>query len=129
MATKKNYAVGTEIEAYCTKCKMDREHVIETLKSDGNINRVVCHTCNGSHLFRLPKSKKKAPRVTRSRKGVFVATEEDLTKAKPYKMTGAFEAGDIIAHKTFGPGKVLEVRPGGKMQVGFAEGGKLLVCA
>ncbi len=39
----KNYKVGAEIEAYCTKCKIDRQHAIETLKSDGNIHKVHCH--------------------------------------------------------------------------------------
>ena len=35
---------------------------------------------------------------------------------------------DIIQHTTFGPGSVLEVRSGGKMEVGFESGGKTLVC-
>ncbi|HXV75947.1 MAG TPA: hypothetical protein VD788_06455, partial [Candidatus Polarisedimenticolaceae bacterium] len=51
-----NYVVGAEIEAYCTKCQLDRLHAIETLKSDGNVHRVLCRTCNGIHLFRRPKS-------------------------------------------------------------------------
>ena len=129
MATKKNYVVGKEIEAYCTKCKIDRLHAIETLKSDGNINRVICKTCDGSHLFRRPKGDgtKKAP-SKRRKKGAVTVTPEELTKAKPYKLDGAFEVGDIIKHATFGPGSVLEVRPGGKMEVGFENGPKLLVC-
>jgi hypothetical protein len=128
MATTK-YSVGAEIEAYCTKCKIDRLHAIETLKSDGNINRVICKTCDGSHLFRLPRGPGGKPKTTtrRPRKGVIIVTEEDLKKAKPYAMDGAFVLGDIIQHKKFGPGKVLEVRPGDKMEVGFETGPKLLV--
>ncbi len=125
----KNYKVGAEIEAWCTKCKMDRLHAIETLKSDGNINRVLCKTCEGNHLFRLPRGAGGKPKTTsrRPRKGSVIVTEEELKKAKPYAMDGAFEAGDIIKHKKFGPGKVLELKPGDKMEVGFEHGPKLLV--
>ncbi len=127
MATKK-YAVGGEIEAYCTKCKEDRQHTIETLKSDGNINKVHCGHCKGSHLFRRPKAamakKRKAPR---KKKGAVILTDAELKKAKAYSMTGTFEVGDFIKHKVFGGGKVVEMKAK-KMEVGFEDGPKLLVC-
>jgi hypothetical protein len=130
--TSKKYDVGSEIEAYCTKCKIDRLHAIGALKSDGNINKVVCRTCHGTHLFRRPKGeggeKVRATRTTkRGKKGSVTLTEEDLATAKPYAMDGTYEVGDIIKHKTFGAGSVLEMRFG-KMEVGFEGGGKLLVC-
>ena len=128
MATDK-YNVGVGIEAFCTKCKVDRQHVIETLKSDGNIHKVICGTCEGSHLFRRPKGDgTKKPRAPRKRKGAFVAESEDLARAKPYSISADFEVGDIIQHKSFGPGSVMVVRPDGKMEVGFEFGPKLLVC-
>ena len=128
MATNK-YKVGAEIEAYCTSCKLDRLHAIEALKSDGNINRVICRTCQGQHLFRRPKSAaSQKGAVKRRRAGAVAVTHAELKKAKPYAMDGVFKAGDIISHPTFGPGKVLEVKSGGKMEVGFEAGGKLLVC-
>lgn len=129
MATKK-YKVGAEVEALCTKCKMDRLHAIETLKSDGNINRVICKTCQGSHLFRRPKGAgaKKTKTTRRRKKGAVVVGDAELAKAKPYKMDGNFAVGDVIQHKKFGPGSVVDVRSGGKMEVGFEDGSKLLVC-
>lgn len=128
MATNK-YSVGAEIEAYCTKCKMDRLHAIEALKSDGNINKVLCKTCQGSHLFRRPKSAKAQTGTARRRRaGAVVVTEAEMKGAKPYAMDKVFKAGDIIDHSTFGPGKVQEVKPGGRMDVGFATGSKRLVC-
>jgi hypothetical protein len=120
--------VGAEVEAYCTKCKMDRLHVISTLKSDGNINKVMCRTCDGTHLFRLPKSDGTKTSAKRRRKGAVVVSDADLKKAKPYAMDATFKVGDIIQHPTFGPGSVLEVRSGGKVEVGFESGGKTLVC-
>ena len=127
MGTKK-YEVGAEIEAWCTKCKVDRLHVIETLKSDGNINRVLCRTCEGSHLFRRPKNAAKPAPAKRRKKGEVVLTEAELSKAKPYSLAGNFDVGDIIKHKTFGPGKVLAVKTREKIEVGFETGPKLLVC-
>ena len=129
MAVKKKHNVGTEIEAYCTKCKIDRAHTISTLKSDGNINRVLCRTCDGEHLYRLPKGDGTKKPVKRRPRGAVVISAEDLEKAIPYAMDGTFAAGDIIQHKTFGPGSVKEVRPGGKMEVGFESGRKVLVCS
>ena len=129
MASSKKYSVGAEVEAHCGSCKLNRLHVIETLKSDGNINRVMCRTCDGSHLFRRPKSEagKKAS-AKRRKAGAVMVTDAELKKAKPYAMDGVFKAGDIIKHPTFGPGKVLEVKSGGRIEVGFEGGGKRLVC-
>jgi len=130
---KEKYVVGAEIEAYCTKCQLDRTHAIETLKSDGNINRVICRTCMGIHRFRRPQAegakKTRAKGATKRRKkGAVTVTPEELTKASPYKLDGVFKVGDIIQHKKFGPGKILEVRSGGRIEVGFEEGSKTLVC-
>ena len=127
MATVKR-DVGAEVEAYCTKCKIDRLHVISTLKSDGNINKVMCRTCDGTHLFRLPKGDGKKAPAKRRKKGAVIVSAEDLKKAKPYAMTAIFKVGDIIQHATFGPGAVLLVRSGGKMEIGFESGSKTLVC-
>jgi hypothetical protein len=108
---------------------MDRLHTIEALKSDGNINKVVCQTCQGSHLYRRPKSAAAQSSAARRRRaGAVTVTEAEMKNAKPYAMDKVFRVGDIVDHPTFGPGKVLEVRPGGRMDVGFAAGGKRLVC-
>jgi len=123
------YVVGAEVEAACKKCAEDRQHVIASLKSDGNIHKVTCRTCEGTHLFRRPKSAKAKKRSTspRRRKGAVSVTEAEAAKAKAYALDGDFGLGDIIAHKKFGNGKVLELRSGGKMEVGFEDGPRLLV--
>lgn len=125
--------VGNEIEAHCAKCKMDRLHVIETLKSDGNIHRVICRTCESVHAFRLPKgdgTKKPSaarPKSPRRPRGSVLVTEEELARAKKYDTRGSFAVGDIIRHATFGPGKVVAVKSGGKIDVGFESGAKTLI--
>jgi len=107
---------------------MDRMHVVSTLKSDGNINKVLCRTCEGTHLYRLPKTGAKKTPAKRRVKGAIVVSAADLKKAKPYTMDGMFKVGDIIHHSAFGPGSIIEVRPGGKIDVGFEFGCKTLVC-
>lgn len=130
MAAKK-YKVGLEIDAWCTKCKVDRLHVIETLKSDGNINRVLCRTCEGIHLFRRPKGEggtgAKAP-SRRRKKPEHTVTEAEQGNAKPYSITGEYAVGDVIEHPKFAFGKVTVLRPGGKMEVMFEEAPKVLLC-
>ncbi len=126
----KNYQVGAEIEALCTKCELDRSHTIESLKSDGNINRVVCGKCQSSHRFRRPLSAGAAKKSSRSaaQKGAVTLTESEIAKAKPYAMDGKFKMGDVIQHAKFGPGSVVSVKANGTMEVGFETGAKTLVC-
>ena len=122
------YTVGADVDASCKKCAEDRQHVIASLKSDGNIHKVTCRTCEGTHLFRRPKAllaKKKAS--PRRKKGAVTLTEAEAAKAKAYALDGEFNVGDFVKHNKFGPGKVLELRSGGKMEVGFEDGPKLLV--
>ena len=122
------YTVGAEVDAACKKCAEDRQHVIASLKSDGNIHKVTCRTCEGTHLFRRPKSATAKRSTPRRKKGAVQVTEAEAAKAKAYALDGEFDVGDIIAHKKFGNGKVLELRSGGKMEVGFETGRKVLVC-
>ena len=96
MATKKKYEIGKEVEAFCTKCKLDRLHAIETLKSDGNINRVLCRTCDGSHLFRRPKGDGTKPPSKRRKKGSVILTEDDLKKAISVGIAKVNVASELI---------------------------------
>jgi len=100
---KNKREVGTEVEAYCTKCKMDRLHVISTLKSDGNINKVLCQTCEGTHLYRLPKTAPKKAPAKRRVKGAIIVSEADLKKAKPASSKGSY-VKKLTVSSTMGPG-------------------------
>jgi|SRR5579859_4358022 len=46
---------GTEVDSYCTKCRMDLLHRIIAVHN-GRIMRVECRTCGGHHNYRRPKS-------------------------------------------------------------------------
>lgn len=46
---------GSEVDAWCTKCRMDLLHRIIAMNG-AKIIRVECRTCNGHHNYRKPKS-------------------------------------------------------------------------
>lgn len=56
MATKKP-KTGGEIDAYCTKCKLDLGHRVIAMVGDV-VKKVECRTCGSHHLYRPPKSER-----------------------------------------------------------------------
>src|SRR5689334_10823677 len=61
--TTKAIKPGTEVDSYCTKCRMDLLHRIIAVHN-GRIMRVECRTCGGHHNYRRPKAAVSEPRVT-----------------------------------------------------------------
>jgi hypothetical protein len=137
--TAKKLTVGAAVEAWCTKCKEDRAHAVETLKADGTAAKVRCNFCSGSHLYRPPKTgaeaKAKPEKKSESKAGGTkrrtkepALTDSETSRAKPYQMDKEYAAGDVIDHRKFGFGRVIALKPGGKMEVHFDGGSKTLVC-
>lgn len=56
MTTKKPKA-GGEIDAWCTKCRLDLTHRIIAMVGDV-VKKVECKTCASHHLFRPPKAER-----------------------------------------------------------------------
>jgi hypothetical protein len=53
----KSTRVGGDVDAYCTKCRMDLNHrVIAMVRDDPK--RVECLTCHGQHNYRRPAAEK-----------------------------------------------------------------------
>jgi hypothetical protein len=46
---------GGEIDAYCTKCRLDLNHRIVAMVGD-QVKQVECLTCRGTHTYRRPRS-------------------------------------------------------------------------
>src|SRR5215468_6011223 len=46
--------IGSDVEAYCPKCKGDTAHIIIT-KYEDEIRRVQCSPCSDVHAFRKPR--------------------------------------------------------------------------
>ena len=140
-------AVGSDVEAYCTKCKMVLAHAVVAMEG-AKPRRVRCNTCNGEHNYRATKpvaktAAKKAGKAEKPEKGTAkkrVATKKTRqsweevmqeAKAKPHKkysMSGSFGEGDWIEHATFGLGCVQSFIAPNKITVRFADSTRMLVC-
>lgn len=59
---------GGEIDAYCTKCKLDLTHRIIAMVGDV-VKKVECKTCGSHHLYRKPKSVKEAEAAAAAKAG------------------------------------------------------------
>jgi hypothetical protein len=57
--TQKKPKTGGEIDAYCTKCKLDLTHRIIAMVGDA-VKKVECKTCGSHHLYRRPKTERDA---------------------------------------------------------------------
>lgn len=57
---------GQEVDAYCTKCKMDLTHRIVAVVG-GRPVKVECRTCYTVHVYRAPKSADRSAHGRRSR--------------------------------------------------------------
>jgi hypothetical protein len=55
MTTTRAMKPGGEVDAWCTKCRMDLLHRIIAMNG-GKIVRVECRTCGGHHNYHRPKS-------------------------------------------------------------------------
>ncbi|HDH05498.1 MAG TPA: hypothetical protein ENH01_07280 [Nitrospirae bacterium] len=132
-----NYSAGGDIEAWCTKCKLELSHTIVAMVEDSP-KKVKCNTCNGQHNYRLKPSEKtrtksKNPaRKTKLQKTsyneyVSRLTGADLSIAKKYSIKGNFEQDEIIDHSKFGIGIVLSIIQSNKIKILFEDGPKLLI--
>jgi len=48
--------LGGDIDAYCTRCKLDMTHTIEAMNEAGEVLRVRCNSCGSQHQFHAPRS-------------------------------------------------------------------------
>lgn len=134
-----NFRVGSNIDAWCTKCKLILAHTIEAI-AGSVIKRVQCNTCRGKHQFKstepgtksvaspvshktagAPKSKSKPSDYAKLLNG------KDLSRAYVYSISRHFAKGDIINHSKFGVGVVVDEKDMAKIEVLFESGPKILI--
>jgi hypothetical protein len=140
---------GSEVDSYCTKCKMDLNHRIVAMEGE-RIARVECLTCRGQHNYRTPKSS--AASTTRRRAAGSTANkpagarrtrisaeeqnrqvwESAIVGKSPtdfvaYNIKQVFAQGQLVRHKKFGDGIVHQLKEDGKVAVLFQEGEKVLI--
>jgi hypothetical protein len=133
----KKIAAGSDVEAYCTKCKMVLAHTVITMQGS-KPRRVKCNTCSGEHNYRAEKpqtktavkktAKAKSPAKRTRQTWSEVMQEASAKPHKTYSMAGSFAEGDWIEHNTFGLGCVQAFTAPNKITVRFADSTRLLIC-
>ncbi len=142
----KPLAAGSEIDSYCTKCRMDLGHRIVAMVAS-RPKRVICLTCGSQHNYRAPASEREAARkktagprrsagerVTLKAKAEAERVQEWESRIagqahdafERYSMDKKFSPGQLIQHKKFGEGYVVDVMDGGKINIMFRDGLKTL---
>lgn len=153
--TKKVPKTGGEIDAYCTKCKLDLAHRIIAMV-EGAVKKVECKTCGSHHLYRRPKAERDAraarleakaearsrtgePRTVAEKQRHAAKLERENTSAweaaiagqpttafKPYKITLLLGQGELVHHTKFGDGVVSRVIDRGKVEILFQDGARTM---
>ncbi len=133
------YSVGGDVDAHCTKCKMELAHVIVAMV-ESRPKRVQCKTCGSTHNYKSSSdaraSAKRAARrsSTTTRSSTAKANDyetlmqgKDVSRASRYRVSEAFDEGMVLDHKKFGLGLVLKNIGDDKIEVIFRDGLKTLI--
>ena len=128
--------VGSDVEAYCPKCKADKTHVVIS-KYEDEIRRVQCNPCGDVHSFRKPRgeAEEDMPEPVAARKRALLKKltwEEFFAKhgernAKPYEFRETYRENAIVFHPKFGKGYVSEVVSESKVEITFSDARRILV--
>lgn len=134
--------VSSEIDAYCTKCRMVTNHRVVAIVDD-MVKRVICLTCDGQHNFRPPPGQKKpvakTKRVQKGKKMTrtkeiaptftqWIELKESLSvEPRPYVMAETYAPGEAIEHSKFGLGFVTKLAAQNKIEVMFDNTIKTLI--
>ena len=129
--------VGSDIEAYCPKCKADTTHVVIS-KYEDEIRRVQCNPCGDVHSFRKPRGEVEddMPEPVSARKRAlmkkpdfeeFFAKKKSTAEAPVYEFRRAYRENEILTHPKFGLGFVSEIVSDSKVEATFKDGRRVLV--
>ena len=109
--------VGHNVDSYCGKCKVNRDHTIMTMDGE-TIAKVRCKMCGSMHKLKSPLDAQKI-RKPRAKKGAADAATAEFVwaaglaeakgKERDYSMTSTYRIGDIVNHQTFGKGVVMKL--------------------
>src|SRR3954467_8458370 len=97
--------VGSDVEAYCPKCKADTTHVVIS-KYEDEIRRGQCNPCGDVHGYRKPtgEPEKEAPEPAPKKKAVKAKPTYEQVMAKnkkppkPYAIGEYFKEMEILSH-------------------------------
>ena len=127
------HRVGGEVDATCTRCKMDLAHTILSMVGP-KIIRVRCNTCGSDRVYRGTQSASRTaaarPRAAPAEKAVVGWEAQlaalDVGAAQDYRPDQTYAVDQVVRHPTFGLGIVRAVRHE-KMDVAFKTSERTLV--
>jgi hypothetical protein len=130
--------VGSDIEAYCPKCKGDTSHTVIT-KYEDEIRRVQCSPCGDVHGFRKPRGEAEEdipePVAAKKRATTKKPTwdearaklgEKKVSNPRPYSIRDTYTENDIVNHPKFGVGFVTEISEN-KAEITFQDERRVLI--
>ncbi len=125
---------GDPIEARCTKCRKNTDHIIITMAEEEPL-KVQCNTCSRQHKYRPPTAARKPavrraanPQVAERKEWEVLRPGMNGDKATDYSMTEAYKVKALINHPVFGLGLVQRVVGPQKVEVLFEDGKKTMRC-
>ncbi len=127
-------SAGDPIEARCTKCRKNTNHIIVAMTEEGPA-KVQCNTCSGQHKYRPPTAPKKPavrrtvdPKIAEQKEWAELRPSMNEKQATDYSMTAAFKTGALMNHPLFGLGLVQSLIGPRKIKVLFEDGKKTMRC-
>lgn len=151
------HRVGRDVDAYCTKCKLDLAAVVIAVVG-GVAVKVECNTCHTVRKYRPPKTgpqpvrgrattprasrasrsttpkptaaERKAERTAMSQREHWLELVAGRTKldATRYDIRQSYESGTLLDHSKFGLGVVTGPHADDRIEVQFSDGEKVLIC-
>jgi len=139
------FVAGNHIQAFCSKCKADKEQVVLELW-EGQVRKVRCTACDHEGTYKRPhhpdaavpeKSKGAGGKEKKKKRGKAAQPKDEWKEAlagkeneeaKPYVPAETYKANERLDHAAFGIGVVMRVISATKMEVLFKEGRKIMVC-
>jgi hypothetical protein len=135
--------VGSNVDAWCGKCKLVLAHTVEAMVGT-TVKRVNCNTCSAQHMYkaRPPGSrsatKRKTSEKTASGRPQRVSNKRasdydkymngrDASGARRYSPKSLFVQNDLVQHPKFGLGVATAIKDGGKFEILFPDGPRVLV--
>ena len=127
-------SVGDPIEARCTKCRKNTNHIIVAIVKEVPA-KVECNTCSGQHKYRPPTAPKKPavrrtvdPKIAERKEWEELMPSMNGKQKTDYSMTTAFKVGSLMNHSVFGVGIVQSHGGPRKIKVLFEDGVKTMRC-
>ncbi|HEY0100698.1 MAG TPA: hypothetical protein VGB76_17260 [Pyrinomonadaceae bacterium] len=103
---KRTFEVGERVEKLCTKCEVERGHVVASVTKRGQVSRVTCPICQTRSTFKS---------------GVKTSGSRSSQAGAPYDPSRQYRAGQTLMHPAFGLGEVTALIEPQKIDVLFAD--------